>query len=105
MKGKRDEGADAQRGGEGRKHSLRSELAERIERQQSAASPLTLAALEVDGRDLRETLGIPKRLSAMGVGVDRLDEMVEMALRDPSCGGNPVPMDAAYTRALYDAAI
>ena len=55
--------------------------------------------------ELRETLGIPKRLSAMGVGTDRLDEMVEMALRDPSCGGNPVPMDAAYTRALYDAAI
>jgi alcohol dehydrogenase class IV len=55
--------------------------------------------------DLRETLGIPKRLSSMGVGTERVDEMIEMALRDPSCGGNPVPMDEAYTRALYEAAI
>ena len=36
------------------------ELAERVGRQEAAASPLTLAALAVDGRDLRETLGLPE---------------------------------------------
>lgn len=35
-------------------------LAERVEQQQAAASPLTLGALAVDGRDLRETLGVPE---------------------------------------------
>ena len=35
-------------------------LAERVERQQAAASPLTLGELAVDGRDLRETLGVPE---------------------------------------------
>ncbi len=37
-----------------------AELAERVARQEAAASPLTLAALAVDGRDLRETLGLPE---------------------------------------------
>ena len=55
--------------------------------------------------ELRETLGIPKRLSAMGVGTDRLDEMVEMALRDPSCGGNPVELTETNVRALFEAVL
>lgn len=37
-----------------------AELAERVARQEAAAAPLTLAALAVDGRDLRETLGVPE---------------------------------------------
>ncbi len=53
--------------------------------------------------DLRETLGIPENLSAMGVEASRLDELTAMAMEDPSCGGNPVVMTMENTRALFDA--
>ena len=50
---------------------------------------------------LCDSLGIPDRLSKMGVGTDRIDELVAMALEDPSVGGNPVPMNAENTKALF----
>ena len=53
--------------------------------------------------DLRAQLNIPENLSAMGVEFARLDELTEMALEDPSCGGNPVVMTRENTRALYEA--
>jgi alcohol dehydrogenase class IV len=53
--------------------------------------------------NLRTTLDIPANLTAMGVQRDRLDEMAAMALEDPSCGGNPVPLTLQNLRALYDA--
>jgi alcohol dehydrogenase class IV len=53
--------------------------------------------------DLRAQLNIPENLSAMGVEFTRLDELTEMALEDPSCGGNPVVMMRENTRALYEA--
>jgi hypothetical protein len=53
--------------------------------------------------DLRAELGIPPGLAAMGVEFGRLDELTVMALEDPTCGGNPVEMTAASTRALYEA--
>jgi alcohol dehydrogenase class IV len=52
---------------------------------------------------LRAMLAIPANLSAMGVEAARLDELTEMALEDPSCGGNPVEMTRENTRALFDA--
>jgi alcohol dehydrogenase class IV len=52
---------------------------------------------------LRDNLNIPANLTAMGVQRDRLDQMAEMALEDPSCGGNPVPLTLQNLRALYDA--
>ena len=52
--------------------------------------------------DLRAELGIPPNLTALGVGRDRLDELTEMALEDPSCGGNPIDMTAENTRALLE---
>ena len=33
----------------------------------------------------------------------RLDELTEMALEDPSCGGNPIAMTRENTRALFGA--
>ena len=51
---------------------------------------------------LRADMGIPDTLSALGVGRDRLDELVAMALEDPSCGGNPVKLTAENTRRLFD---
>ncbi len=53
--------------------------------------------------DLRSELSIPQNLSAMGVEAARLDELTEMALEDPSCGGNPVKMTRENTRALFEA--
>lgn len=55
--------------------------------------------------DLRAELGIPPDLTALGVGRDRLDELTEMALEDPSCGGNPIAMTAQNTRALLEACL
>ena len=54
---------------------------------------------------LRETLGIPKTLGAMGVSADRLDDLTAMALDDPTAGGNPVPMTAENTRTLLEACL
>ncbi len=42
--------------------------------------------------DLNRRMNIPADLAALGVDDTRVDELVEMALRDPSCGGNPVPL-------------
>ncbi len=55
--------------------------------------------------DLRTELNIPANLSAMGVGTDKLDEMVAEALKDPSAGGNPVKMTPENTRALFEACL
>lgn len=55
--------------------------------------------------ELRAELAIPENLSALGVEPDRLDELTEMALEDPSCGGNPVPMTRENTRALFQACL
>ncbi|QOL82624.1 iron-containing alcohol dehydrogenase [Pseudooceanicola spongiae] len=45
-------------------------------------------------QDLNDQLGIPRKLSALGVADDRVDDIVAMALEDPSCGGNPVTLTA-----------
>jgi len=52
---------------------------------------------------LRAELGIPANLTEMGVDPTRLDELTEMALEDPSCGGNPIKMTFDNTRALFAA--
>ncbi|MGY6549922.1 MAG: iron-containing alcohol dehydrogenase [Roseinatronobacter sp.] len=52
--------------------------------------------------ELRTALSIPDSLSAMGVEASNLDTLTEMALLDPSCGGNPVEMTPENTRALFE---
>ncbi|MCX7889672.1 MAG: iron-containing alcohol dehydrogenase [Rhodobacteraceae bacterium] len=52
---------------------------------------------------LRESLGIPAGLAAMGVERTQLDRLTAMALEDPTAGANPVKMTAENTRALYEA--
>jgi len=41
---------------------------------------------------LRAEVGVPERLSAMGVGTDRIEVLAKAALEDPTAGGNPVPL-------------
>ncbi len=55
--------------------------------------------------DLRAALDIPANLTTMGVKPGELDRMTDMALEDPSCGGNPILMTRENTRALYEACL
>lgn len=55
--------------------------------------------------DLRARVGIPDKLRALGVAADRLDDMVTMALEDPTAASNPVPMTPENTHALYTACL
>ena len=57
----------------------------------------------VDG--FNDSLGIPKRMSALGVTDPDMDKLIEGALKDPSCGGNPVELTAANTRNLLEAVL
>ncbi|MBM2715141.1 iron-containing alcohol dehydrogenase [Mesorhizobium caraganae] len=50
---------------------------------------------------LREELGVPDKLSTMGIAPDRIDELSAMAIDDPSADGNPVPMTLENTKALF----
>ncbi len=54
---------------------------------------------------LRAELKIPPGLAAMGVEATRLDELTDMALLDPSCGGNPIEMTRENTRSLFEACL
>ncbi|WP_332686514.1 iron-containing alcohol dehydrogenase [Bosea sp. (in: a-proteobacteria)] len=55
--------------------------------------------------ELRAGLGIPDRLAALGVGTDRLDELAEAAVADPSTAGNPVELTVEAARKLLSEAI
>jgi alcohol dehydrogenase class IV len=50
---------------------------------------------------LRETIGIPKTLAALGVQEKHAAEFAPQALADPSTGGNPLPMTVADFEKLY----
>ena len=50
---------------------------------------------------LREELGVPDKLAALGVGTDRIDEMSEMAIVDPTAGGNPVELTLDAAKKLF----
>lgn len=52
---------------------------------------------------LNAELKIPETLTKMGVKPEDLEMLTEMALEDPSCGGNPIEMTRENTRALFDA--
>ena len=56
-------------------------------------------------QEFNDSFKIPHKLSEMGVGNDRIDELTQMALKDPSTGGNPVEMTTENTKALFEAII
>lgn len=55
--------------------------------------------------ELRRELEIPHTLADLGVGEDRIDELAEMAVVDPTAGGNPVPLDVPGLKRLFEACI
>ncbi|TCS62292.1 alcohol dehydrogenase class IV [Primorskyibacter sedentarius] len=56
-------------------------------------------------QDFNDSFAIPRKLSEMGATRDRIDDLVPMALADPSCGGNPVALTQTNMRALFEAVI
>ncbi len=56
-------------------------------------------------QEFNDALGIPRKLGDMGVDAARIDELTREAIKDPSCGGNPVKLTEANLRALYEASI
>jgi alcohol dehydrogenase class IV len=54
---------------------------------------------------LRQDLQIPHTCRELGVEEKRLDELSRMAAEDPTAGGNPVALDAAKLKGLYERAL
>ena len=54
-------------------------------------------------QQFNDSFAIPRTLTEMGVSADRLDDLVAVALEDPSCGGNPVELTADGLRGLFRA--
>ncbi len=50
--------------------------------------------------DFNDSFGVPKRMSGLGVENPDIDRLVAGALKDPSCGGNPVELTDANVRTL-----
>jgi len=72
------------------------------------------AFLSIDGgfdgfcefvNQFNDSFAIPKTLSGIGVENPNIDLLVEMALKDPSVGGNPKAMTKENTRALFEAVL
>jgi alcohol dehydrogenase class IV len=55
--------------------------------------------------DLRSKIGIPHTLAGLKVDDAKFDLMSRMAPNDPTAGGNPVPIDEAACRRLYENAL
>jgi alcohol dehydrogenase class IV len=55
---------------------------------------------------IRDAIGIPHDLKGLGIEDDsRFSAMAEMAVVDPTAGGNPVPLDVEGAHAIYAAAL
>ena len=55
--------------------------------------------------DLRKALNVPHTLEDFGVPGDRRDDIAEMAIVDPTAGGNPVTVTKDYALAVFDRAM
>ena len=54
---------------------------------------------------LREAIGIPADLAALGVREDQIGALAQMAVVDPSAGSNPIPLTEENLTALYQDAL
>jgi len=53
---------------------------------------------------MREDIGVPHTLGELGVDESKAGLIAEMAIVDPSAGGNPVPLDLKGAAAIFSAA-
>jgi 4-hydroxybutyrate dehydrogenase len=51
--------------------------------------------------EFNASLGVPKSLTELGVKDPDIDRLVAGAIKDPSCGGNPVELTTENLRALF----
>ena len=56
-------------------------------------------------QEFNDALSIPRRLSDLGVTEAAIPELVEGAIIDPSCGGNPIELNEANLTDLFKAAL
>jgi alcohol dehydrogenase len=54
---------------------------------------------------LRTEIGVPHTLAGLGVGDDKIDCIVAMAVKDPTAAGNPVPFDKRAARTVFKRAL
>jgi alcohol dehydrogenase class IV len=54
---------------------------------------------------LREEIGIPADLAALGVREDHIGQLAPMAAVDPSAGSNPIPLTAKNLTTLFQRAV
>lgn len=52
-----------------------------------------------------DSFEIPRKLSEMGVSADKMEDLVSGAIKDPSCGGNPIELTETNLRQLFGAVI
>ena len=50
---------------------------------------------------LRDDLGVPHRLTDLGVDVERVSGIAEAAAVDPSASGNPIPFTEAFATEVF----
>jgi len=55
--------------------------------------------------DLNHSLGIPAKLADLGVTQESIPQLVAGAITDPSCGGNPVPLNEENLSELFKRAL
>ena len=55
--------------------------------------------------EFNTSLGIPTRMSDLGVTNPDIDRLTATALQDPSCHGNPIPLTPKTTRDLFQAVL
>jgi alcohol dehydrogenase len=54
---------------------------------------------------LRAEIGVPHTLGGVNVDGRHADLITRMALDDPTAAGNPIPLDAAGARRIFEAAL
>ena len=52
-------------------------------------------------QSFNDHFGIPRSLSELGVSEEKIDELIPMALADPSCSGNPVKLTTKNVEDLF----
>ena len=55
--------------------------------------------------ELRAETGVPHTLTGLNVDDAKIDQIVEMAPKDPTAGGNPVPLDKRGARTIFKRAL
>ena len=55
--------------------------------------------------DLRAAIGVPHKLDGLKVDAGRRDQIADMAIVDPTAGGNPVPLTRDGALRIFDMAM